>query len=300
MRTDIHRTSEVIPADYRELFCYAHRTVVDGWPVPGYNMERVIAQRIGRHYNHFDGTSADPVCDDSGHPNPMWEGHHGGAQCDSCGARFVEGSIFLHEPSGECVAFGHICAKKMAIAMDRSSILSMQGDRQNARKNAIEKAARFSNLRDFVRESDAELLEALKVDHRIVRDIRSRVIRLQNITQPQEKLVKKIAAELKAPEKPKAKAPCEGGRTVVEGKIKGVKWHDSDYGQTLKITVEVETEDGAWKCWGTAPASIVPEYETDLKGCMVRFTAALSRSNTDESFAFFKRPTKAVVIKKAA
>lgn len=59
----------------------------------------------------------------------------------------------------------------------------------------------------------------------------------------------------------------------------------------------VQHETG-YKLWGTVPSDLLSNG--GLKGAAVEFTARVQRSDKDEKFGFFSRPTKARVLAAAA
>lgn len=86
-------------------------------------------------------------------------------------------------------------------------------------------------------------------------------------------------------------SPIRDGRQTLIGTILSTKWKPSPYGDQLKMLVELP--DGN-KVYGTMPKSLralMPE-----KGTEVKFTATVQRSNDDEHFGFFYKPTNAEVI----
>lgn len=89
------------------------------------------------------------------------------------------------------------------------------------------------------------------------------------------------------------------GRYEVEGKVLSHKQVESDYGTSTKMLVQMD--DGN-KVWGTVPQAIWDGLDNgegydDLDGSRIRFTAQVERSNDDEHFGFYKRPTKAEVVR---
>lgn len=107
------------------------------------------------------------------------------------------------------------------------------------------------------------------------------------------------AERLKVEKVRKAKAlpiPAFEDRTTITATVLSAKWRDDGYGTTLKITVE--HVDG-WRLWGTTPRSILDEAEPRV-GDVVTFDAAIVISDDDKSFGFFKRPTKAAFVSRAA
>ena len=300
-RTDIHSPGSIVPADYTFLFAYAHPTTVDGWPVPGYNMGLLIAMRTGEY--HLDPRLRAlvlPLTDNNGEPIRFSKIHKNGP-CDACGAHHIEGSVFFHVPSQEAIALGWQCAEKMDLHFDASERALISGNRKKARQAVIEKAQRRIFLRSFVENAPAEFRAALKIDHGIIRDIRARIIRYEREPSlSQVNLVMKIAKEEEQPKEKHVPAPISEKRQRIEGKIIKVKWHESVYGGAHKITVKVETPDGSWFAWGTLPGAISEATDLaalDLRGATVVFDAKLVRSDDSEHFAFFKRPTKPVLLK---
>lgn len=79
------------------------------------------------------------------------------------------------------------------------------------------------------------------------------------------------------------------GRVTITGTVLSVKVKETNFGSRLVMTVR---DDRGFLVWGTVPASL-DEVEN---GSKVKFVAALTRSDKDAKFAFFKRPTKAEVL----
>ena len=51
-------------------------------------------------------------------------------------------------------------------------------------------------------------------------------------------------------------------------------------------------EDRGFKLWGTVPRAIVADAD---RGTHIRFIARIERSDQDDFFGFFRRPTKAEI-----
>jgi hypothetical protein len=139
-------------------------------------------------------------------------------------------------------------------------------------------------------------------------DIVSRLIKWGNISEKAQNylgvLLDKIerAPEIAA-EKAAAKAlemanakpvPVVEGRVTVTGEVLSLKEQESMYGIVTKMLVK--NADG-WKVWGTVPAAIMGEVE---RGSVVEFAAKVQKSDKDEFFGFFSRPSKAKVIRALA
>ena len=116
---------------------------------------------------------------------------------------------------------------------------------------------------------------------------------LDRIERAPEIAAEKAAA--KALEMTDAKpVPVVEGRVKVMGEVLTVKEQEGLYGIQTKMLVKSEA---GFKLWGTVPAALVGEVE---KGSVVEFAAKIQRSDNDEFFGFFSRPSQAKVIKALA
>ena len=82
------------------------------------------------------------------------------------------------------------------------------------------------------------------------------------------------------------------GRLVITGTLLRMKWQEGYYGSTLKMLVQ---DDRGFRVWGTVPSSLDAN-----RNDRIQFTAAVTQSDDDPKFGFFKRPTKATVLSSAA
>jgi hypothetical protein len=141
-------------------------------------------------------------------------------------------------------------------------------------------------------ETDTELAEAYKCDHKIVANIKDKHRQWGSISGAQRNLVLKLAADAVAnADIP----PVEEGRRTVEGTVLSVKESDGPFGSTIKVRVQ-EASGAVVYC--TVPHSIDAAVDNvyDLKGKVIRFDARVKRSDTDPSFGFGTRPTNGWII----
>jgi predicted RNA-binding Zn-ribbon protein involved in translation (DUF1610 family) len=88
--------------------------------------------------------------------------------------------------------------------------------------------------------------------------------------------------------------PVPEGKVTITGTVITVRVDDNPYtygGAVYKMLVE----DGrGFRVWGTAPSQLKQAAGglSELKGRTVEFVATCTRSNDDESFGFFSRPSK--------
>lgn len=101
----------------------------------------------------------------------------------------------------------------------------------------------------------------------------------------------------------RADLPAFEGRVTITGTVISTKVVDSQFGSSVKMLVE--HKDG-WKIWGTIPSAI--QFINEVRGnhCgqralergdVVRFDAVVEKSDRDPKFGFFRRATKAQLVK---
>ena len=211
--------------------------------------------------------------------------------CDHCGARFKWGAVYLHTLSNELVHVGHTCASNSFNYPSRAAKLKAVAQKMLAELNKLAKAkaelfAKYPGLQ-----------EAFQIDHYIINDIRGRFERWLSISEKQVALVLKISAESKAPKAEPVGEPCPTvKREMVSGTIVSIKVKNTAYGEQVKMLVQ---DARGFRVWGSMPAKFVDD-PTVVKGSEIEFCADLERSNKDDHFGFFGRPTKAQLLKAAS
>lgn len=216
------------------------------------------------------------------------------ATCDHCGAHFHYGAMYKNE-NGEVAIVGNICA---------SNKLNMTAhEYADAKLRTLVKRARSKAKADLAEFNLAPNRRIdLRADHYIVNDIRSKFRKWHSLSVKQWALVKKIAREgaeraarIEEDKKNASPIPTEllDGRHTFKGEILATKWQASQFGDCLKMLVKDERN---FKVWGTAPNALWEEHTGSVKGMVVQFDATLEVSDDDETFGFYKRPTKVVVV----
>lgn len=297
VRTDIHRESELIPANYEHVFSYNLSSTQDGWPVPSFG---VNCELDGRHTDPETGEvvngkhSPDLNCCVVGLriKGVKFADHGTTGKCTACGAAFIYGDIWKHIPTGEHIHTGHICADKMGMLADRSAY---ELARDRIRRATITQLQREKNAeeREVFLANHPGLKDALEVDHYIVADIKSKFIQWRSLSDKQIELVFKIAKEVNNPKPEEIRVPARitNGRQVVEGEVVSIKGYEGYYGYTTKMLVKINETDGHWLAWGTVPNAI-----SDVeRGDKVRFVAKLEQGD-EPHFSRFSRPSKAEII----
>lgn len=276
-RNDIHCPTNFKPQDYDVVDYFGELTVEDG-------IREQYGQDAMRLYE--DG-------DRSGNPHPDLN------QCDLCGQHFVHGAVLVHT-HGDVVTVGGICMSGIAGVPALSD-----GDRLYRVKRAMREAQRVANLRGMLA-ANTGLNAALHTDHYISQDLRAKLIEWGTLSDKQVKLAFKLQADVanRPPELEPAPVPVTDDRVRVEGTILSTKEVDGFYGSTTKCLIQVPTDGGAFKLWGTLPQKATDaqwDHEREhgewpeIKGAKIAFTARLEPSRDDEAFGFYKRPTKVEV-----
>ena len=290
-RTDVHSYGSIVPSDYELVMMFDVTPHVEYLGVEGYpEFYRAMREKHAT-------LRRDPK---------FFQGGTGG--CCVCGqTNYLTGAIFRHIPTGELVEMGWMCAEKVELAIDLGELARFRAFRKAQTLAFRARAEKRARLRAFVAEHATDgLLDDLRVDHYIIQDIRRKA--QYGLSEKQVALVRKLAKEERerAPEPEAAPIPASllDGRQTVTGTILTIKHVDSDYGPQNKMLLQVETDGGAFKLWGTAPAALYDEcerifdggveggYWKAIRGWTVSFVARFERSRDDASFGFWQRPSK--------
>jgi len=303
-RTDIHRPSAIVPADYT----YVAQLV--------FKAEYDAIQLVQEERSIFNAHQAQTGAKFSDH-------NHGG-QCHCCGSvNAIYTCAFYHAKTNSYIALGSTCAEKLemgsanafkAIQHATKSFREAKAGRTKCIKMLADAGVEF--LFEVAREWDqTSLTKQGWIDSKgyatwslnVLRDIISRAVKYGKISPKQMALISGMPAKVKADLDRQAKweankvaekadqlangTECPTGRGVVTGTVLSTKLQESRFGCTWKMLVK---DDEGFKVWGSIPSDL-----DVAKGDKVTFTARLEQSKDDAYFGFFKRPTKASVLVKA-
>ena len=310
-RTDPHRKGAIIPAEYSHVFFYNLETQQDGDPIPSFGVNCEIDNRViskdedgntvvtnGKHAE--DGSCCVVGLRKSGAKLAEY-GSTG--KCTACGSRFIYGEVWKHEPTGEHIHVGHICAEKYGLISDRTAHELEAGRRAAVVVAKFERERKAKERAEFLSEHPG-LAEALETDHNIVANIKQSFVQWCNLSEKQIALVMKLHKE----DKEQSEAPQEShtaapeGKRVFRGVVVSKRAKDTQWGCSIKLTVKVTTPEGVWLAWGTCPAALLYSNSDDPGaevGDTVELKATLTRSDRDDHFAFYKRPSGKIIEKGA-
>lgn len=226
---------------------------------------------------------------------------------------------FEHLPTGDVIRVGSKCAAACNLATreqleDRRTYERRDMAVERGHRLAGDPAARWAIewcWREVGEDAEAgatgglvispDLDDSVSFPRRFARDLLVRFNREGTVSDKQVALCRKLYAEgderrerTERIEREKAEAtpiPADvlAGRATITGEVVSVKWRDSAYGGAFKMVV---ADDRRFKVWGTAPDALFEDSELPV-GTRVTFDAAITVSDDDPAFGFFKRPTKA-------
>ncbi len=312
-RTDPHRPGAIMPSQYSYVLSYNLSTSEDGWPIPSFGINCALDRRVtikdqdtGKETITNGKHDADGECCQCGLLDSGKKVLNGPGKCTVCGAAFIYGDIWKHEPTGEYIHLGHDCAEKYQLLADRSEWEMADA---KARRVAITMATRASNEGRMLRfcEKHDGLLVALQLEHPVVQDIKRKLREYGDLSPKQIALVFRLANSKDNPEPEEVTVKAPTGKMKFRGVLVSKKNKETYYGIVTKIVVKVTTPDGVWLAWGTAPSGL---YETTtlpqgvttslnpVIGDEVEISCTLeagSGPEAKEHFVFMKRPRGKVV-----
>ncbi len=136
--------------------------------------------------------------------------------------------------------------------------------------------------------------------HHILLDLSTKLRQSGSLSSKQIEMATRIQTEQAEREAERAAeraaaAPAPTGRVQITGEVLMVKAYDGEYGTTWKMLVKA---DAGYKVFVTIPRDL--ELDDLPRGARVQFTATLTPSEDDPTFAKGKRPAKAEIIGGAA
>ncbi|TWU13339.1 hypothetical protein CA54_21740 [Symmachiella macrocystis] len=311
-RTDVHRPSVIDPADYQFIAVEYDRTDDPGEVAMLAEQRRILWEFMQR-------TGA------------MYSRHRHGGNCHVCGAHCLYTAAFWHQPTNTLIRTGFDCAEKLDMG-DPDIFRTFRKTIGDALQRKAGKAKAQALLTELGLSAAWEIYTGpdwtwhdcgkwsakhqaqLAIDSRIgrIKRLVANVIRFGDIPEFAEKQLRELLeigfdyeAELQFRRQQLAdRLPAPAGKVEIVGTLQSIKAVFSQYGETIKGTIETAA---GWKTFGTIPRAILDDLhaagliahgdfgEIWLRKSAtvgVRFTATVTPSDRDEYFSFFKRPTK--------
>jgi hypothetical protein len=234
-------------------------------------------------------------------------GHGSSDMCGHCGARMRYAALMVHREVKEFIFVGETCLdNRFQLAKGEFARLRKAGKLNSQRATRAEVAERTFEENPWLNEIvEHELTDGFLASlHEQARE--GKILSARQIEAGQAALVKAIQRKAERAIEDANAVPAPEGKVTVRGEVKSKKWQESEFGGQLKMLV---LADEGFKVWSTVPASLLGTsvlvdgdwIETlDVNvGERVEFTATLTRSSNDETFAIAKRPTKAINLSRA-
>lgn len=286
-RTDIHRPSapDFDPAGYQLI------DVFDLHPEDG------------------DGAEAARMIQDCLEAGISWALPYGDAAvCGHCGAHLRYAALLRHEASDTMMFVGSTCLRERFADMTAAKFAMLRAAAAERAAATRERTRRHELAAEglaFLAEGPALLIElsyagngGVVDGNDFLSDIARKVFQYGNLSERQvaaaerailQGIERATKREAERVEHPAVDAP--EGRAIVTGEVVMTRWYDHDFGSTLKMIVR---DDTGFRVFVSVPSSLLG-VGID-KGSRVTFTAALTQSDDDPTFAFGKRPTKASLL----
>lgn len=285
-RTDIHRPSVIVPADYAYVGCKPNVQFDSDFEFILYERKR-IAEHMAR-------------------TGGKWASHEHGGTCHVCGVWANGTVVWYHEPSNTYIQTGETCAEKMDYSADdaeefnlfRSSLTHAW--KAQAGKNKAATTLTEAGLEQcwvIYSEKEYDIRKGYKWEECTMCDIVGKLVKYGHVSDKQTNflrvLVNKIETRQERMEIWAAEAeaadpvPVTDKRILCEGTILSLKEQDTPYGWTTKMLVKAT---GGYKLWGTLPSDLAASV-----GDQVAFMARVQVSDRDPKFGFYSRPTMARV-----
>ena len=232
-------------------------------------------------------------------------------KCTHCGngtVRYI--AAVKHRPTGQVIVFGDVCVERLQFA-NRNEFKAAQLRAKAAQGNAnlalYTKRLRFLEAYpefSAVVNNREELSKPVHANNSFAHDILDKLNKYGSLSEKQvaafmSSIQRDNDYEVRRAERAAAEQarrataqPAPDGRCQVEGEVTQIKGHESAFGIVPKMVVLLTTGAKVW-------LTVTSGQEVSV-GDKVKFTATFTRSNTDQFFAFGKRPSKLEVASRAA
>ena len=284
-RTDIHRPSAINPHEYE--------FVAFDYIGPGDAGLSLMGERRA-FQQHLTRTGG------------KYSAHDHGGTCAVCGACAFYIAKFYHRATNTYICTGEDCAAKL----DMGDAVAFRSFRDRT-KAGLEAAAGKGKAQRFLAEQGLDAAwsvytstEPGRYEEGVIVDIVSKLVRYGSISQNQIGFVRTLLGKIEqravidaqraAEYEAAAPLPAFEGRVTLRGKVLTVKEPDEN-SRFPAYKLLIQHADG-WKVWGTCPASLADAKRGDI----VEMVATVSKSDRDEKFGFYSRPSKARIVEVAA
>jgi len=292
MRTDAHRPSAIVPADYQ--FVAYEYLPVDPMDFSAIAFLAAERERIRAHMKETGG---------------KYSGHQHGGNCHVCGSvNAIYTTLFFHKPTCSYIRTGLDCTVKLDASLDGEEF------RRQVR-GALEQVAGKKKARALLEQAghaaawpiyEKFLTTEAPREEAIITEMIGKLVKYGNITEKQMayigtllKLIDTRAereAQRATEHAAAAPVPVIDARLTITGRIATIKrTQPYSFDPTVFVLQMMVIAPEGFKLWGKLPKDLSAAKAGDT----VKFDCRVKPSRNDPKFGYFSRPTKASIIQPA-
>ena len=280
-RTDIHRPSAIIPDDYQFV-------AFDNVKIESFGDCFLLDENRQIKAAHMARTGG------------KYSQHEHGGSCYVCGAGAIWTATFYHAATNAYIKTGLDCADKLGFgygdfnAFKRSVTNALEAVAGKRKAQAYLTDKGLSRCWDLYIAAGLGIGPSTPYEESTIIDIVGKLVRYGSVSEKTENFLgillgkidnRAVAAAQRAAEHEAAEV-CPEGRGIITGEILSTRSEESQFGTVIKMLIR---DDRGFKVWDSMPGGLDAK-----RGDRVCFSANVTRSDKDEKFGFYKRPTKAV------
>lgn len=281
-RTDIHAPTQMVPENYIALFF-------------GDNGEKPDEDREVDEFTWNEQHKPPAELLARFMPELAYRGLH---QCHHCGAYIRYYAILEHVPSHDTIVVGETCLERFGMTSNEFAEMRKNSADLRAQHRIKTAVKEFVDANpDLAWMANKETPE-IYLGNTFLCDVAHK-LRLygylsdRQITAVRSSMAKSAERQQLKEQEPALTSPVPNGLQQVEGIVVSLKWTPGYTYNSPSVLKALVVDDRGFKVWGSVPRSIINEIE---RGMRITFEATLQRSDDDETFGFFKRPKKTILL----
>lgn len=281
-RTDIHAPAQMVPENYVALFF-------------GDNGEKPDEDREVDEFTWNEQHKPPAALLARFMPELASRGLH---QCHHCGAHIRYYAILEHVPSHDTIVVGETCLERFGMTSNEFAEMRKNSADLRAQHRIKTAVKEFVDANpDLAWMANKETPE-IYLGNTFLCDVAHK-LRLygylsdRQITAVRSSMAKSAERQQLKEQEPALTSPVPFGLQMIEGIVVSLKWTPGYAYHSPDILKMLVVDDRGFKIWGSVPRGIINEIE---RGMRITFEATLQRSDDDETFGFFKRPKKTMLL----
>lgn len=218
-------------------------------------------------------------------------------KCSRCNHNHMHFVIMENKINGDLISIGWDCYNS-TFAFNNRKELNIEKAKEAAERAAYKADKKAKAAAYKAEHSDIVAFLEANQNNRFFESVLDALNTYGGLTEKQEAAVVKNMKAALEPKEDVVKCDAPEGRITDTFTVVSVKFVENDFGGTLKMKA---TSEKGYSIWVTVPDKIKADdgilYCNNVeKGHKIQMSVDLTRSDTDASFAFGKRPTKPVLV----